>query len=275
MKYFDHDAAAVGLAYGPTVPGFLESHPGVADYVEIPFELLRHAPQAASIQECLPVVLHCASMSLAGFVPAEAATLDAIGCEARRTRTPWIGEHLAFLSADALESGPPTELTYTVSPQLSEATVEQVAQNMARLAPHFDVPLIVENSPQYFAVPGSTMTMTEFVTAVAERCGAGLLLDLSHFLITACNTGTDAMHDIERLPLERVVEIHLSGMSVQSGVAWDDHAAPASGAVFALLERVLRRARPRAVTLEYNWSPHFSHTVLEQHFGRVRALLAA
>jgi len=29
------------------------------------------------------------------------------------------------------------------------------------------VPLILENSPQYFAVPGSTMGMSAFIAAVA------------------------------------------------------------------------------------------------------------
>ncbi len=48
--------------------------------------------------------------------------------EAARTGTPWIGEHLAFISADGLggDGASPTSLTYTVCPQLSEETVERV-----------------------------------------------------------------------------------------------------------------------------------------------------
>jgi Uncharacterized protein conserved in bacteria len=251
---------------------------GWSDYVEIPFEQLRHAPDTASIQETVPVILHCASMSVAGFVPPTDATLDAIEREAERTRTPWIGEHLAFITADGLNmdadtGGSPTALTYTVCPQMSEETVQRVADNLASLQSRFSAPLILENSPQYFAVPGSTMPMVDFIGAVLSRCDVGLLLDLSHFLITMLNTGADANKEIDKLPLERVVEIHLSGLNVQSGVVWDDHATPAPAAVFGLLERVLERARPRALTLEYNWSPSFPQATLKAHLDRVRQMV--
>ena len=280
MKYLDTGPGVtrIGLAYGPSVPGFLEANPGLIDYVEVPFEQLRHAPKLAAIQDRIPLVLHCASMSIAGFVPAADAVIDAIGREAERTRTPWIGEHLAFVSADGLTEGTPgavTELTYTVCPQLSEETVERVAENLAALQPRMPVPLILENSPQYFAVPGSTMSMVELIGRVAERCDVGLLLDLSHFLITSLNTGTDARAELERLPLERVVEIHVSGMSRQSGVMWDDHAEPAPAMVFELLAQALRRARPRALTLEYNWSPTFPHAIMQAQIVRARKLLGA
>jgi uncharacterized protein (UPF0276 family) len=275
-------ATSIGIAYGPNALEFIGANPGMVDYVEIPFEQLRHSPRLGSIQDSIPVVLHCASMSVAGFVPTNDATLNAIECEAERTRTPWIGEHLAFITADALNAGStagaegaalPTELTYTVCPQLSEETVERVAHNLATLESRFSVPLILENSPQYFAIPGSTMPMADFICAVLSRCDVGLLLDLSHFLITMLNTGVDPSREIGQLPLERVVEIHISGLNVQSGVVWDDHATPAPAAVFNLLELVLERVRPRALTLEYNWSPSFPQAILKSHLERVRQMV--
>ena len=201
--------------------------------------------------------------------------MNAIAAEAKRTRTPWIGEHLAFVTADPLSSGDntPTALTYTVCPQLSEETIEQVVQNLAVLESRFDEPLILENSPQYFTVPGSTMSMVDFIDAVFQRSNVGLLLDLTHFFITMLNTGKDALTEIEKLPLERVVEIHISGLNVQSGIAWDDHATPAPPPVFELLDRVLERVRPKAVTFEYNWTPHFPESVLLSQLRRTRQTL--
>lgn len=280
MKFLDTPVGEtrLGLAYGTGVPGFIELNPGLIDYVELPFEQLRHSPELGALQDTIPVVLHCASMSIAGFVSPSAPTVEAIKREAERTRTPWIGEHLAFVSADGLtentdEPSSPTALTYTVCPQLSDETVERVAENLATLQPRLPVPLILENSPQYFIVPGSTMSMVDFICAVSARCDVGLLLDLTHFLITSLNTGVDPVVEIERLPLERVVEIHVSGLNTQSGVAWDDHATPAPALVFELLERVLQRVRPLALTLEYNWSPTFPHAILQAHVARTRRLL--
>src|SRR6267142_201974 len=77
VKYLNtaEGATSIGLAYSPGACEFIDANPGLVDYVEIPFEQLRHAPKVGSIQEKIPVILHCASMSVAGFVPPEAATL--------------------------------------------------------------------------------------------------------------------------------------------------------------------------------------------------------
>src|SRR4051812_24430707 len=279
MKFFESGTSGrpqVGLAYGPWVPGVISRNPGLADFVEIPFEQLRHDPSAGAVQETVPAILHCASMSVAGFVPPGDGTLAAIEREAARMRTPWIGEHLAFITADPAAGADPTALTYTVCPQLSEETAARAAANFASLQARFPgTPLLLENSPQYFAPPGSTMSMVDFIREVLARCEAGLLLDLSHFLITAINGGFDARAELDRLPLERVVEIHLSGMSVQSGLAWDDHARLASPEQFALLSRALERCRPRALTFEYNWTPDLPDPPLRQQVERARELLLA
>lgn len=266
----------LGLAYGPGVPELARSAPGLIDYVEVPFEQLRHTPALTALQEEIPLLLHCASMSVAGFVPPTTKTIAAIAETAQRTATPWIGEHLAFISADGLtEHDTPTSLTYTVCPQLSEETVERVIRNLEMLRPHFAMPLILENSPQYFDVPGSTMNMVDFIREVAARADVDLLLDLSHFAITSINTGVDALQELDRMPLERVVEIHISGFNLQSGVVWDDHATPAPALLFEMLARVLQRVRPRAVTLEYNWSASFPRNVLMEHIERTRRMLEA
>lgn len=280
MKYLERGRAKpfLGLAYGPGIPEFVDARPGMVDYLEVPFEQLRHTPSLAALQNNLPLVLHCASLSVAGFVPPSETTVAAIANEAERMGTPWIGEHLAFVSADALaEDGdslaPPVALTYTVCPQLSAETAQRVIDNLAMLRPRFTVPLILENSPQYFVIPGSTMSMVDFICRIASESDIGLLLDLSHFLITSLNTGVDPIREIDRLPLERVVEIHVSGLNRQSGVVWDDHATPAPEIVFELLERVLKRARPSALTLEYNWSATFPRAILSAHIDRARTML--
>jgi uncharacterized protein (UPF0276 family) len=263
------------MAHGPGVPPLLDRHPGLLDYVELPFELLRHDPAAIEAQKTAPIILHCASLSIAGFVPPAEATIDAIAAQAELTGTPWIGEHLAFISADPLPGAAlhdPTTLTYTVCPQLSEEVLDQACANIARLQQRFAVPLIVENSPQYFAIPGSTMSIIDFVCEFHRRSGVGMLLDLTHFRISAMNMKFDARREILRLPLERLVEVHVSGFDVQAETAWDDHAGLADEETFDLLALVLRRARPRAITFEYNWAPDLPEDIVVAQLGRARSM---
>ena len=269
----------VGFAYGSGTLSFIKRNPNVADYIEVPFELLNHDPSIISVKELLPVVLHCASMSVAGFVSPTEPTLEAIKQCAKDTETPWIGEHLAFILADPvpeLRCGAalhePTTLTYTVCPQLSEPVVEIVCRNLSALRNRFPAPLIVENSPQYFAVPGSTMSIVEFVTEVHRRCDVGMLLDLTHFMISAMNMGFDPEQEVLRLPLDRLVEMHISGLNLQEDTAWDDHAALADASVLNLAAMVLKRSQPRAITFEYNWSPELPDQVLLDQINLVRSM---
>lgn len=270
----------VGVAYGPAARAFLAADPELFDYVEIPFEQLRHDPATLDAVQGVPVILHCASMSIAGFVEPEQKTLADIRAWAERVDTPWIGEHLAFVSAhdpDVLAfgvEGEPTQLTYTMAPQLSESVVERVGENLSRLRDYFEHQIIVENSPQYFDVPGSEMSQVEFITQVAERFDVDLLVDLTHLAVSAHNLAFDLPEALRALPLHRVVEIHLSGMSVQAGVAWDDHANLAPRQVLDLLPLVLDAASPRAVTLEYNWAPDHRLDAIVEQVQAVRALVA-
>lgn len=266
----------VGVAHGPTSAALLRDAPGAVDYVEVPFEHLRHDPATADELDGTPVVLHCASMSIAGFVDPEDATLAAIDDWATRVATPWIGEHLAFISADHPDtlsgSGDrrPTELTYTMSPQMSEAVLDRVERNLARLRERVGHEIIVENSPLYIDLPGSAMSQTEFVTEVVRRTGVGLLLDLTHLTVSGHNLGFDPAAALDELPLDHVVEVHVSGMTVQSDVAWDDHSSLAGPTILGLLDEVLRRAAPRAVTFEYNWAPDIPLDGVLEQFEHVR-----
>jgi uncharacterized protein (UPF0276 family) len=265
---------AVGIAWSPGIDGFLRSQEGGnVDYIEIPFEQLDHDPTLSGKYGKTPVVLHCASMSVAGFVRPTSSTLAAIEREAANTQTPWIGEHLAFVLAHPYDpdgKDEPINVGYTVCPQLSESTLAQVASNLTWLQSRFPAPIILENIPQYFPVPGSTMNLIEFISELCARTPVGLLLDLAHLYISAKNFGHDPVRVLDGFPLERVVEIHLAGVNEQGGRYWDDHASLPPEAVFELLEIALERARPKALTLEYNWEPSLQPAVLLARMERIR-----
>lgn len=270
---------SVGLAYSAAVRQYIERHAGQVDHVEIPFELLRHDPSVLAISRQLPVILHCASLSIAGTKACDEKTIRQIESFARQTRTPWIGEHLAFISASASEAGPrpeeyapgePYNIGYTVSPVMNERSIARIAATLVSYARRFSVPLLIENSPLYFEAPGSTMTQSAFITSICDQTNVGLLLDLAHFVITARRTGVDPFVELERLPLDRVIEVHISGIDDENDGGWDDHAKPAPAIVYRLLDRVLERAAPRGITLEYNWSSRFPASVLSEDLHRVR-----
>jgi uncharacterized protein (UPF0276 family) len=116
------------------------------------------------------------------------------------------------------------------------------------------------------------MSIVDFVAEFHRRSNAGMLLDLTHFRISSMNMNFEPRREILRLPLEKVVEVHVSGLDVQAGTAWDDHAGLADEETFDLLALVLSRARPRAVTFEYNWAPDLDANIIVDQVDRVRSM---
>jgi hypothetical protein len=273
---------SVGIAYNKYVPGLLADYPGIVDYIEVPYELLEHDASVAANLGRIPIVLHCATLSIGGSVACPQATIDRIVHWIAQSKTPWLGEHLAFITAEREEiggyadeyaPGEPYNIGYTVSPAMNDTTLGRVVRNLETYARNFAVPLILENSPLYFSLAESTMSQVEFFTKICERTTVGLLLDLAHFLISARTVGFDALEELKQLPLERVVEVHISGVDLQEGAHWDNHAARAPEEVFGLLDYVVAEAPVRAVTLEYNWSSAFPRSVLLEELVRARKIL--
>ena len=276
------DRIAVGIAYSGYTLEFLSGDPERVDYVEIPYELLRHDPSVARVGRLRPMVLHCATLSVGGSVPCDACEIREIRRWAQRTNTPWIGEHLAFVTANRQDAGPhpepyapnePYNIGYTVSPPMNDASLDIVVDNLGRCQRQIGTPLLIENSPLYFPIPTSTFTQSEFISAVCQRSPVGLLLDLAHLYITSRTMGFDPLAELEKWPLDRVVEIHVSGVQHDAEGVWDDHASDAPDIVYQMLERCLVQARPRAITLEFNWSAQFPHELLLSQLKRTRAIV--
>jgi len=274
--------SVVGLAYSSTVPDFIRASDGLVDYVEVPFELLRHNPSVFDSCAGIPIVLHCASLSIGGSVRCSDQTVTEIEDWLHRTESPWLGEHLAFITAAREEAGEmlpegipaePYDIGYTVSPPMNRHTLERAANNFESYSQRLNVRLLLENSPLYFQMPSSTMSQSEFVRELCQLADVNLLLDLAHLYISAGNIGFDPMKELERLPLEKVLEIHISGVDRQPDGLWDDHANPAPDILFKMLERVMQDGRTRAITLEYNWASTFSRTVLSEQLEKVRETL--
>ena len=253
----------IGLAYSSYVPSLLSTHSELIDYIEVPYELLTFNPSVMAIGGSKPLVLHCSSLSMAGSILPSGQTLKALQHWANQTQTPWLGEHLSFIVAEREEAGEvadehypgePYNIGYTVSPPMNELSLQLVLRSIENYQEYFALPLLLENAPIYFVAPGSTMTQLDFIRELCNRSSIHLLLDLAHFYITSQTLGFDPYREILSFPLNRVVEVHISGVDVDNGMYWDNHADRAPNILFDLLSIVLSRAQVKGITLEYNWS---------------------
>jgi hypothetical protein len=61
----------------------------------------------------------------------------------------------------------------------------------------------------------------ETIRRVLEETGTGLLLDLAHARITASSIGADVFEYVRSLPLERLTEVHITGLGDVNGMISD------------------------------------------------------
>ena len=131
-----------------------------------------------------------------------------------------------------------------------ERAARRLVRQVLRLARSIPVPVILENvEPLPF--PGYHFEVqAEHITEVLEGAGCGFVLDTGHARVSAAALDVDVHDYITRLPLHRVVQLHVSGPRVRDGRLVDAH-EPMGEIDYALLDFVLARTHPRVVTLEY------------------------
>jgi uncharacterized protein len=165
-----------------------------------------------------------------------------------RTRAPWLSVHLGFSAAEVLFD---VHMTAR-SPALPRGELlANICRNVRVLAAAIPVPLILENLDYCPGGAYEHICAPDFIAAVLNETGAGLLLDLAHAQVSSSRLGLPIEDYLGQLPLDRVRQLHISGPRWRDGVLYDAH-QPLLDADYALLEWVLRRTQPLALTLEYN-----------------------
>ncbi|MCA8952656.1 MAG: DUF692 family protein [Planctomycetes bacterium] len=188
----------------------------------------------------------------------------------------WFSEHLGWADHAGAHSALPLPLPPT------EEAAATVAASLAEL--RAVTPIVAfENNADLFCL-GEPLQQTELFAAVCERADAFLVLDLHNAFAFCRNLGVELDAFLERVPWQRVLEIHLSGGN-ESDPDWlasrrvlrlDSHDGAVPETVWRAFERSLPRApNLRAVVLE--WLPDGfgagEAAVLAADFERARAML--
>jgi uncharacterized protein (UPF0276 family) len=98
--------------------------------------------------------------------------------------------------------------------------------------------IAIENV-SYYAAPGQAMDEAAFVRAVLEEADCGLLLDVNNVYVNSVNHRYDARDFLARMPIERIVGLHVAGHYVEAeDLLIDTHGAPLVDPVWTLLDEV-------------------------------------
>jgi uncharacterized protein (UPF0276 family) len=228
----------------------IERPPPELAFIEVAPEnyMRRGGLYPASLSACAarwPIVTHGLTMSLGGVDPIAPDYLTTLAAFARELKTPWHSDHLCFTVSRGRMTHELLPLPFTAE------AAEHVAVRVMRAQDALGVPMAVENI-SYYAHPGAPeMDEADFASAVVKRAGCALLLDVNNVFVNAKNHGFDARAMIAKMPLDRVVQMHIAGHDTSDpALILDTHAEAVRDDVYDLLAFALKKTGSVPVLLE-------------------------
>jgi len=225
----------------------IRSGEALVDGVEVgPWASPRQIREYRQALPGMPFFFH--AMDLIGRVGLVPGTLARIEAYLAATESPWLSAHIPLWLPGMVR----LMLRYgwrMPLPDPDRATRRAVRQ-VRSLAGSVHIPVILENNPPLPFDGYDFEARTERITTVLQETGCGLLLDLGHARVAAAELGMDAPEYVQRLPLARVAQVHVSGPRLVGGRLVDAH-EPLQAADYELLRFVLARTAPSVITLEY------------------------
>lgn len=215
-----------------------------------------------------PLALHCVGMSLGSVGPLDYDYLAAVKRLAERFDALWISDHLCFTSVGDAPMHDLLPLPFT------EEAVECAALKIREAQDFLGQRILIENVSSYLTYRHSTMDEVEFLAAVAARADCDVLLDLNNWYVNVRNHGYRTSDVFERLPLERVREVHLGGFRNRGDFLLDAHDHPVADPVWRLFEVFVARRRDVPVLIEWDNALPAFETLLGEA-DKARRIIAA
>jgi uncharacterized protein (UPF0276 family) len=278
----------IGLMFNPSLLQYLRSDLGSLDYLEIIpdtfwtdfgptrnrrfVEIEPYVDVLDWTAERVPVVAHHLGLSLGTEDAFDVCYLKQLVQWQQRYRFPWHSDHLSVARVPG--SGRLEHAGVGIPVVFDGEMLDLMSTRIAEVQSTISVPLLVENSVYFLAIPEQEYTEPQFLNELTERTGCGLLLDLHNLYANGRNHRFDPLRFLDELDLQRVVEIHIAGGSEFAGMWTDSHSGPCPEPVWQLLDSVLPRTPAlRGVTFEFHHSyyPVLGEDGIRSQLGRARS----
>jgi len=263
-------SAGIGLR-GPHMQELLETRPDVG-WLEVHSENFfgdGGAPihNLLRAREHYPISLHGVGLSVGSSDALDPVHLSLLLRLIQMVEPVLVSEHLSWGSVGGIHFNDLLPLPYT------EEALSHFCSRVVQVQDYLGRKILIENPSSYLRYRHSTIPEWEFFTAISERTGAGLLLDVNNVYVSACNHNFDPLEYLAAVPGDLVEEIHLAGHTLKKfpdgELRIDDHASPVSDDVWSLYADALKLMGNKPTLIEWDAElPPLSRLVAEADVAR-------
>lgn len=158
----------------------------------------------------------------------------------------------------------------------NEACLDALCENVETLQNSLKRQILVENISAYVASSSNTLSEADFLRALTQRTGCGLLLDLNNLVVNATNSAIQTPVEyvsqwIASIPSNVVSEIHLAGCTPppEGELMIDDHSQPVSDIVWQAYRLAIKRFGAIPTLIEWDSNlPSWEALVAEAQIAR-------
>jgi uncharacterized protein (UPF0276 family) len=198
------------------------------------------------ISERYPIAMHGVSLSIGSTDPLDLDYVRGLRALRERCHARWVSDHLCWTGVLGRNS-------HDLLPMpLSEESLEHTASRIEQVQDMLGVPLMLENPSTYVEFAASTMSEWEFLHALCDKTGCGLLLDVNNIYVSSRNHGFKPVDYLNGVPWDRVVQFHVAGHTDNGSHCVDTHIGPVPNPVWEILKQAHQRYEGASVLLEWD-----------------------
>ena len=198
------------------------------------------------IMDRYPVVQHGVSLAIGSPDPLNFDYLKRLKELAKKTKTPWISDHLCWGRLPGAHYHDLLPLPYT------KEVINYVAERARFVQDYLELPFALENLSSYVAFASDEIPEWEFYGAIVEKADIYMMLDVNNIYVSSRNHGFDPKEYYNNIPLERVLQIHLAGHSDHGDYVLDTHDNYVRDDVWAIYADVYPRTCGVSTLLEWD-----------------------
>ena len=258
----------VGLGFRPQLKSEIFLHQEEIDFLEITADhyidaTTQKLAELELLKQHFPLIPHGLSLSLGSVEGIDEIYLEKFAGLVENVQPEWFSDHICFTKSGGIDIGHLSPVPFT------RESLKVLIRNISHVKKRIKTPLILENITYMFRYPFAEMDEAEFLRILLDETDCGLLLDATNLYINSVNHGYDWRKLLDKLPLERVVQLHFVGGHKHKDYLIDSHSQKTQDEIWEVFREVCSRADVKGAILERDENfPPFNEILEELRTAR-------